>query len=112
MNPCFSGMPEQLHNHPLMKEIWMGIDPNQFWDSHVHVVGTGDGDSGIWFNPNMDTWTHPILRIQKKFYENGACSNPDNIDVSSMQRVIDLSATMPKGCKSISRSQSARSAGN
>lgn len=101
MNPCLSGIPEQLTSHPLMQKIWEGIDPNQFWDSHVHIVGTGDGDNGIWFNPNMDSWTHPILKIQKTFYENGACAAPDNIDASSMQRVIDLSATMPKGCKSM-----------
>ncbi|MGJ8619278.1 MAG: amidohydrolase family protein [Methylophilaceae bacterium] len=100
-NPCISSIPAHLSDHPLMKQIWAEIDPAQYWDSHVHVVGTGDSDSGIWFNPNMDSWSHPILKVQKLFYENGACANDTDIDVSSAQRLIDLSATMPQGCKSL-----------
>ncbi len=100
-NPCLTGMPPHLQEHPLMQQIWGGIDPNQVWDSHVHMVGTGDSDSGIWFNPNMDSWSHPTLKIQKKFYENGACSNPENIDDSSVDRILNLSKEMPTGYKSI-----------
>lgn len=100
-NPCLSGMPDELLSHPLMKQIWDGINPNQVWDSHVHIVGTGDSDSGIWFNPNMDSWMHPILKVQKQFYENGACSDPTNIDQSAMSRMVSLSKEMPIGYKSI-----------
>ncbi len=99
--PCLSAIPEHISNHPLMKKIWSEIDPTEYWDSHVHVVGTGDGESGIWFNPNMDSWAHPILKIQKYFYENGACATDTSIDFSTMQRLIDLSASMPTGCKSL-----------
>ena len=98
---CLSVMPEHISNHPLMKQIWSEIDPAQYWDSHVHVVGIGDSESGIWFNPNMDSWAHPILKIQKYFYENGACAADADIDVSTIQRLIDLSAGMPNGCKSL-----------
>jgi hypothetical protein len=100
-NPCVSDIPAHISNHPLMKQIWAGIDPTQYWDSHVHVVGTGDSDNGIWFNPNMDSWTHPVLKVQKYFYENGACAYTSNVDASTMQRLIHLSATMPTGCKSL-----------
>ncbi|HSR02957.1 MAG TPA: amidohydrolase family protein [Methylophilaceae bacterium] len=99
--PCLSAIPKHVSNHPLMKKIWSEIDPTEYWDSHVHVVGTGDGESGIWFNPNMDSWAHPILKIQKYFYENGACATDTTIDFSTMQRLIDLSASMPAGCKSL-----------
>lgn len=99
--PCLPVIPEHISNHPLMKQIWSEIDPTEYWDSHVHVVGTGDSKNGIWFNPNMDSWTHPILKIQKYFYENGACAADADIDVSTIQRLIDLSAGMPKGCKSL-----------
>jgi uncharacterized protein len=100
-NPCLADLANALKTHPLMHQIWDGIDPNQVWDSHVHIVGTGDSDSGVWFNPNMDSWTHPILKIQKKFYENGACSDPTNIDYSSMSRMVSLSKAMPTGYKSM-----------
>lgn len=100
-NPCLQQVPEHIINHPIMQQIWSGVDPNQFWDSHVHVVGIGDGKSGIWFNPNMESWMHPILKVQKNFYENGACADIKQIDVSTLQRLIYLSENMPTGCKSM-----------
>lgn len=100
-NPCNKGLPPDLENHDLMRQIWAGIDPKQVWDSHVHLVGTGDGNSGIWVNPNMDSWMHPILKIQKNFYENGACADPANIDHSALHRLLDLSKQMPLGYKSM-----------
>lgn len=100
-NPCITGLPSHLANHTLMQQVWHNIDSNQVWDSHVHVVGTGDSDSGIWFNPNMDNWSHPILKVQKDFYENGACADPTNIDHSTIKRMLDLSKQMPTGYKSM-----------
>ena len=100
-NPCLTDLPSSLNDHPLMRQIWSGIDPNQVWDSHVHIVGTGDSDSGIWFNPNMDSWAHLTLKIQKNFYENGACADPTKIDVSAIERLIHLSSEMPLGYKSM-----------
>ncbi|MEE9330665.1 MAG: amidohydrolase family protein [Methylophilaceae bacterium] len=100
-NPCLTGLPDSLKDHPLMLQIWDGINPSQVWDSHVHMVGTGDSDSGIWFNPNMDSWLHPTLKVQKKFYENGACADPDNIDHSTVNRMLNLAKEMPTGYKSM-----------
>ncbi len=100
-NPCLTGLPTDLKNHPLMHKVWAGIDAKQVWDSHVHIVGTGDSNSGIWFNPNMDSWLHPSLKIQKDFYENGACVDANNIDNSTVSRMLDLSKEMPIGYKSM-----------
>jgi uncharacterized protein len=101
-NPCLiDGVPNRLNRHPLMQQIWSDIDASQVWDSHVHVVGTGDSDSGIWFNPNMDSWMHPILKVQKTFYENGTCADPNDIDFSSMNRIVSLAKEMPLGYKSL-----------
>lgn len=100
-NPCINGMPDTLKQHPLMKTIWADINPSLVWDSHMHIVGTGDSDSGIWFNPNMDSWAHPILKVQKTFYENGSCAEPSQIDMSSINRIVSLSKEMPSGYKSM-----------
>lgn len=101
LNPCVTGLPDQLNAHPLMEKIWANIDPSLVWDSHVHIVGTGDSNTGIWFNPNMDSWTHPILKTQKAFYENGACADNTRIDISSVERMLSLSTEMPAGYKSM-----------
>lgn len=99
--PCFSGLPESLLQHPLMQQVWLGIQPANVWDSHVHVTGTGDSQTGIWMSPSMNSWTHPVLKVQKDFYINGSCSLPDNVDKSYVSRLIGLAAEMPAGFKSL-----------
>lgn len=104
INPCLSGLPVEILENPLMQQIWQDIDASQVWDSHVHLVGTGDSqsskeNSGVWSNPNMDSYWHPILKVQKKFYLNGSCAADNNIDQSAVQRMARLSAEMPTGFK-------------
>lgn len=109
INPCLSGLPDVILKNPLMQKIWQGIDAKQVWDSHVHLVGTGDSQSNIenksvWFNPNMDSYWHPILKVQKKFYMNGTCAtdgtiDQSNIDQKTVQRMAQLTAEMPAGFK-------------
>jgi predicted TIM-barrel fold metal-dependent hydrolase len=103
-NPCLSGLPDDILENPLMQQIWQGIDASQVWDSHVHLVGTGDSvlnkeNRSVWFNPNMDSYSHPILKIQKKFYLNGTCADDSSIDQSSVQRMTQLTAEIPAGFK-------------
>ncbi|WP_020183222.1 amidohydrolase family protein [Methylotenera sp. 1P/1] len=100
-NPCLSAMPDALAQHPLMQKIWDGIDASKVWDSHVHLVGTGDSASGVWFNPNMDSYSHPILKLQKQFYMNGVCAEDGNVDASTVERLLSLHAEMPAGYKSM-----------
>jgi uncharacterized protein len=100
-NPCLNDLPSELKNHPLMLEIWTGINPADVWDCHVHLTGTGDSASGAWFNPAMDSRWHPILNVQKHFYMNGGCADNKNVDSSYAQRLHDLTAKMPAGFKSM-----------
>ncbi len=104
INPCLSGLPNDVLENPLMQQIWQDIDAEQVWDSHVHLVGTGDSqlnkeNKSVWFNPNMDSYWHPILKIQKKFYLNGTCAADNSIDQSTVQRMVQLTAEMPAGFK-------------
>ncbi|MBC7756741.1 MAG: amidohydrolase family protein [Bdellovibrio sp.] len=105
-NPCLSGLPSDLSNHPLMRQIWAGIDVAQVWDCHVHLVGTGDNkqhDKALspWFNPNMDSIWHPILKTQKHFYMNGGCVINGDIDNSYVARLAQITSEMPIGFKSM-----------
>ncbi len=105
-NPCLTGLPDDLRKHPLMSEIWSGIDATQVWDSHVHIVGVGDAapnetNRDVWFNPNMDSYWHPILKIQKSFYMNGGCVTEQSIDTSYVKRLAQISAELPTGFKAM-----------
>ena len=105
-NPCLIGLPEPLKNHPLMQQIWTGIDVNQVWDCHAHLAGTGDSrrDSqamGVWMSPNMNSVWHPILSLQKRFYMNGGCTDSSQVDASYVARLAQLSGEMPAGFKTM-----------
>ncbi|MGB7816720.1 MAG: amidohydrolase family protein [Methylotenera sp.] len=103
-NPCLSGLPDTLKNHSLMQQIWRGIDSAQVWDSHVHLVGTGDSQTpnhkaDVWVNPQMDSYLHSILKTQKHFYMNGSCVINNDADKSAVQRMLNQVAEMPDGFK-------------
>ncbi len=100
-NPCFSHIPDELKQHPLMQKIWADIDAAQVWDTHAHIIGTGNSGSGVRYNPDMDSWSHPILKIQKDFYMNGGCITSDHEDETFIARMVDLSADMPAGYKTM-----------
>lgn len=100
-NPCLGALPDELKNHPLMRKIWHGIDGQKVWDCHAHIIGAGDHNGGAWYNPDMDSWLHPVLKIQKDFYMNGGCITADREDETFIARMLQLSADMPAGYKSM-----------
>ena len=100
-NQCLTGLPTELKNHPLMRQIWQGLDPSQIWDCHAHIIGAGNSGGGAWFNPDMDSWLHPILKVQKHFYMNGGCITEHHEDLSFIERIIHLASEMPTGYKTM-----------
>jgi len=52
-------LPPALANHELVTAAWDGLDPAKVWDSHAHLVGTGDSGSGIVVNPKMQSLLNP-----------------------------------------------------
>lgn len=98
-HPCHSEFPLELLEHPSWQLLWQDIRPDQVWDAHVHLVGVGDGSKETWFNPAMDEWLHPQLKIQKSFYINATCANPAQIDQTSVSRMDALTQALPVGMK-------------
>lgn len=107
-NPCLAELPEQLAQHPLLRAVWDGLDATQVWDCHVHLVGAGDSGSEAdenkpWFSPEMDSFWHPILKLQKLFYLNAGCvhETPGQMDASYIDRMLNLIAGMKPGFKAM-----------
>lgn len=102
-NPCLSGLPADIIEHPLYQEIWQDIDPAQVWDCHVHMIGSGD--SGLqdapWHSPKMDSPRHPLLQLQKHLFMNGACADANAVDHSVVARLSQLCRDMPQGFKAM-----------
>ena len=102
-NPCpVDSLPDKLLGHELVQSAWDGIDPNRFRDAHVHLVGTGDGGSGMWINPDMQSLAHPIQWLQRAFYLNASCTPDDGrTDLNYAERLSWLGQQMPAGAKSL-----------
>ncbi|WP_310447209.1 amidohydrolase family protein [Thiobacillus sp.] len=101
-NPCLPGLPQALAEHPLVRAAWDGLDPTQVWDMHVHVAGTGTGDSGsgMRVNPTMDSLAHPILYTQKRVFMDAACASGDSgVDAAYLDRLLHLATAFPPGVK-------------
>jgi hypothetical protein len=58
-NPCHARLPRQLADHYLVAQAWHEIDASRVWDSHAHLIGTGDSGSGIFVNPRTDSLLNP-----------------------------------------------------
>jgi mannonate dehydratase len=100
-NPCLKErMPQGLLEHPLLQSAWDGLDPALYWDCHVHLIGMGDGGSGVWINPQMNSLAHPIQWMQREFYLNGSCTVDDGrSDLNYVERLVSLQDQFPKGAK-------------
>ena len=106
-NPCASGLPPAIHEHPVYEKIWSGIDPAKVWDSHVHLIGNGDsgGRDAPWLSPRFEdginSLRHPLLQLQKRFFMNGACIDRQQADNSAVDRLTALCMEMAPGFKAM-----------
>ena len=73
-NPCLGPLPGHLAGHDLVRAAWEGVDPNEVWDSHAHLVGIGDTPSGIRVNPKLQGLLHPFEYARREFFLNAACA--------------------------------------
>jgi len=104
-NPCLPGkLPPDLANHDIVLSAWEGIDSSKVWDCHSHLIGVGDSNSGIYVNPNMLSFLHPVQHAQFKFYVNATCATSEkysqlSIDQGVIARMQDLLTGMSPGVK-------------
>ncbi len=105
-NPCKAPLPPQLLRHELIKKAWDGLDANRVWDSHTHLLGVGDGDTGCWINPKMRSLLSPKLYLQKKFFLNAACVGGESekaksVDRDYVARMKQIMDEFPTGAKAL-----------
>ncbi|MGH8670493.1 MAG: amidohydrolase family protein [Burkholderiales bacterium] len=97
VNPCLDpSLPDRLADHELVKAAWSGIDALRVWDCHVHLAGTGDGDSGLWVNPAMKRLSSPSMNLRYRFYMNAACVT-QRVDESYIERLLLLQSGLKPG---------------
>jgi mannonate dehydratase len=102
-NPCLPGpVPENLRSHEVVHAAWTGIDSTNLWDAHVHLAGIGDGGSGIWISPKMQTWFHPWQSLQRRAYLDAACIQHGGVvDEQFVHRLLQCLEAFPTGAKAV-----------
>jgi predicted TIM-barrel fold metal-dependent hydrolase len=92
INPCLnSTLPKELANHDVILSAFEDIDITQVWDGHVHLVGLGDTQSGIWVNPKLQSIQYPTQYAQFHFYLNASCATPNMpLDQGFVHRLKNL----------------------
>lgn len=98
-NPCRASLPREIAEHELVRTAWEGIDPAKVWDSHSHLLGTGDSGSGIVIDPRMQSLLNPKLYAQRLFFLNAGCAHgtPGRVDQSYIERMHNLIDGMHDG---------------
>ncbi|MEQ1740498.1 MAG: amidohydrolase family protein [Methyloglobulus sp.] len=100
-NPCLN--PSKTPVCKLEDLAWQGVDPENWWDCHTHIVGSGDNGSGITLSEQMNApLLHPIQTLLHWAYANAACTGKKGgQDIGYVNRIVALLETMPKGAKAM-----------
>jgi len=100
-NPCLARLPRRLAEHELVRTAWDGLDPLKIWDSHAHLIGSGDSGSGITVNPRMESLLSPVEYARRLFFLNAGCAHdaPGSIDRAYVERMHNLLDGMRPGVK-------------
>lgn len=100
-NPCRARLPRRLAAHELVANAWQGIDPTRMWDTHVHLVGSGDSASGIWLNPRMTSPLNPADYARRVFFLNAGCAHQaeGSVDRAYVERMHNLVDGLRPGAK-------------
>jgi mannonate dehydratase len=98
---CHAILPPEVARDPAIAAAWDGLDPSKMWDCHVHLVGVGDGGSGIWINPRMNSLLNPWEYVQRLFYLNAGCAHdaPGRVDQTFVERMENLVDGLRPGVK-------------
>ena len=100
-NPCLGPLPGHLAGHDLVRAAWEGVDPNEVWDSHAHLVGIGDTPSGIRVNPKLQGVLHPFEYARREFFLNAGCAEVPgrSVDTAYVDRLVQLLEVFAPGAK-------------
>ena len=100
-NPCHARLPRHLADHDLVRAAWEGLDAAKVWDSHAHLIGTGDAGSGIYVNPQTDSLLNPGQYARRLFFLNAGCVHhaTGSVDHAYVDRMRNLVDGLRKGAK-------------
>ena len=98
----FAGDPEQMYENigpftkKLIEDAFQDIDSEMLTDFHVHIIGLGEGNTGIYVNPKMQSLWHPIKYLKFMVYKSASGINDlGPADSQYIERLISLIENTP-----------------
>ena len=84
-----------------MSAAWDGLETSEVWDCHAHLIGTGDGASGIVVSPQTESLLNPAQYARRLFFLNAGCAHdaPQSVDAAYVARMQSLVDGMRPGFK-------------
>jgi uncharacterized protein len=84
-----------------VRAAWEGLDPAKVWDSHTHLIGTGDAGSGIYVNPRTESLLDPGQYARRLFFLNAGCVHDaaGSVDLAYVDRMRNLIEGLRPGVK-------------
>jgi predicted TIM-barrel fold metal-dependent hydrolase len=84
-----------------VRAAWEGIDAARVWDSHAHLIGTGDSGSGITVHPSTDSLLNPGQYARRLFFLNAGCVHEarESVDRAYVERMRNLIDGLRPGTK-------------
>jgi mannonate dehydratase len=85
----------------LAQATFDGLDARAVWDTHAHLLGTGDSGSGCRVHPAMQQWWHPEdwLRRRVILSAAGVAADAPAIDRAYVDRLRHLARGFPRGAR-------------
>ncbi len=101
-NPC-EKLGRKLREHPLTLAAFEGLNADDVWDCHTHLLGLGESGGGAWVTPKMQTMWRIRLFAQYRFYLNASCVDPanKNVDRDFLARLTTLMDDFPTGYRAM-----------
>jgi mannonate dehydratase len=101
-NPC-EKLTRRLREHPLTLAAFDGLNADDVWDCHIHLLGLGETGGGAWVTPKMQTMWRIRLFAQYRFYLNASCVDPsmNNVDRDFFARLSALMDDFPAGYRAM-----------
>lgn len=101
-NPC-GKLSAALRKHEFTEAGFAGLNAEDVWDCHAHLLGLGESGGGAWVTPKMQSFWRVRLYAQYRFYLNAACVDPDsgNVDRDYVNRITALMDDFPAGYRAM-----------
>ncbi len=84
----------------LVDEALSSLEPGELVDCHVHLLGLGQGGSGAFVNPAMQSWMHPVRHLKFLVYLSAAgIRDLNQADEQFVERLARLVRGIPGGVR-------------